>query len=64
MKISTPSYLREVELQWVVCGESNSQSSLEEVMQGVLVVVKEEVVVAKGRHHHANLGKREEGYVS
>ena len=46
-----------MEHEWVICRQRYHQSTSQEIWQRVPLVVKEEGVVAKGRHGNTNLSQ-------
>ena len=55
--IKAKTCLGKMEHKWVICRQRYHQSTSQEIWQRVPLVVKEEGVVAKGRHSNTNLSQ-------
>lgn len=57
MRLPAGTDLGEVELQGVIGGEGDHETTRQVLRKGVAVVAEEEAVVAEWRHGNANLGQ-------
>lgn len=59
-KLYTHTYLREMELQWIVCAKTNIEPSLEEIWKGIPLIREEQSIIAQWTHCNSDLFEIEE----